>query len=55
MRHFTDGFKKKMCLLHYSKRKLVNRPQRMGHVVYVKRMYKTLDFCKLPVRKYFVL
>ena len=33
----------------------VNGPQRVVHVVYVKRMYKTLDFCKLPVRTYIVL
>ena len=54
MEHFTDGVKKKLCLLHYSKRKSVNGPQRIVHVVYVKRMYETLDFCKLPVRIYFV-
>ena len=46
---------KKLCLLHYSKTKFVNGPQRIVHVVYVKRIYKTLDFCKLPVRTYFVL
>ena len=46
---------KKLCLLHYSKRKLVNGPQRIVHVVYVKCVYKTLDFCKLTVRTYFVL
>ena len=45
----------KLCLLHYSKRKFVNGPQRIVHVVYVKRTYKTLDFCKLPVRTYFVM
>ena len=38
--------------LHYAKRKFVNVPQRNIHVVYVKRTYKTLDFCKLPVRTY---
>ena len=54
MGHFTDGVKKTLCLLHYSKRKSVNGPQRIVHVVYVKRMYETLDFCKLPVRIYFV-
>ena len=36
---------KKWCLLHYSKRKFVNRPRQIAHVVYVKRTYKTLDFC----------
>ena len=46
---------KKNCLLHYSKRKFVDGPQRIVHVVYVKRMCKTLDFCKLPVSTYFVL
>ena len=30
-------------------------PQRIVHVLYVKRMYKTLNLCKLHVRKYFVL
>ena len=34
---------KKMCLLHYPKRK------------YVERTYKTLHFCKLPVRAPFLL
>ena len=46
---------KKLCLLHYSKRKFVNGLQRIVHVVCVKCVYKTLDFCKLPVRTYFVL
>ena len=46
---------KKLCHLHYSKRKFVNDPQIIFHVVYVKCTYKTLDFCKLPVRTYFVL
>ena len=46
---------KKLYLLHYSKRKFVNGPQRIVHVVYVKCVYKTLDFCKLTVRAYFVL
>ena len=46
---------KTSCLLQYSKRKFVNGPQRIVHVVYVKLMYKTLDFCKLSVRTYFVL
>ena len=44
---------KKLCLLHYSKRKLVNGPPKIVHAVYVKRTYRTLDFCKLPVRTYF--
>ena len=44
---------KKICLLHYSKRKFVNGPQKIIHVVYVKRTYRILDFCKLPKRKYF--
>ena len=44
---------KKICLLHYSKRKFVNGPQKIIHVVYVKRTYRTLDFCKLPKRTYF--
>ena len=44
---------KKMCLLHYSKRKFVNGSQKMVHVVYVKRTHKTLDFCKLPARTLF--
>ena len=43
-----------MCLLHYSKRKFVNGPQRIVHVVYVKHTYQTLDFCMLPIRTYFV-
>ena len=46
---------KKLCLLHYSKSKFVNGSQRIVHVVYVKHMYKTLDFCKLPVCTSFVL
>ena len=46
---------KKICLPHYSKRKFVNGPQRIVHLVYVKRTYKTLDFCKSPVRTYFIL
>ena len=37
------------------KRKFVNGTQRIVHVVYIKCTYKTLDFCKLPVRTYFVL
>ena len=37
---------KKLCILHYSKRKFVNEPQRIVHAVYVKHTYKTLDFCK---------
>ena len=32
-----------------------NGPQRIAHVDYVTRMYKTLDLCKLPVRTHFVL
>ena len=48
MEHFTDGIKK-----NYSKRKFMNGPQRIVHVNYVKRTYKTLDLCKLPVRTYF--
>ena len=39
--------KKKLCLLHYSKRKFVNGSQRIVHVVYVKRTHKTLDFFKV--------
>ena len=54
MGYFTDGIKK-MCLLRYSKRKFVNGPQRIIHAIYVRRVHKTLDFCKLPVRTYFVL
>ena len=46
---------KKLCLLHYSKRKLVNGLPKIVHVVYVNCTYKTLDFCKLPVRTNFVL
>ena len=46
---------KKLCLLYYSKINFVNGPQRIVHVVYVKRMYKTLNFCQLPVRRCFVL
>ena len=46
---------KKLYLLHYSKRKFVHGTQRIVHVVYIKCTYKTLDFCKLPVRTYFVL
>ena len=47
---------KKKCVSYtIQKENLWIGPQRIGHVVYVKRMYKTLDFCKLPVRKYFVL
>ena len=38
---------KELCLLHCLKRKFVNELQRIGHDVYVKRMYKTLNFCKL--------
>ena len=37
------------------KKKFVNRLQRIVHVIYVKYMYKTLDFCKLPVRTHIVL
>ena len=36
------------------KKKFVNGPQRIVHVVYVKHTYKTLDFCKLPALTYFV-
>ena len=54
MGHFTDGVKEN-CFLHYSKRKFVNGPRRIVHVAYVKHMYKTLDFCKLPVRIYIAL
>ena len=36
------------------KKKIREWAPRIAHVVYVKRMYKTLDFCKLPV-SYFVL
>ena len=36
------------------KRKFVNGHQRIVHVVFVKHIYKTLDFCKIPVRTYFV-
>ena len=39
----------------FKKKLFVNGPQKIAHVVYVKRMYKTLDLCKLPVRTYFVL
>ena len=35
-------------------KKIVNGPQTIVHAIYVKRTYKTLDFCKLPVRTYFV-
>ena len=45
-------FKKKMCLLHYSKRNFVNWPKRIVHVIYAKRRYKTLDFCKLSISTY---
>ena len=31
-----------LCLLHYSKRKLMNGPQRIVHVIYLKRTYETL-------------
>ena len=36
-------------------KKIVNGPKRIVHVLYLKRMDKTLDFCKLPVRIYFPL
>ena len=49
MGHFTTELKIS-CLPHYSKRKFVNGCQRIVHVVYVKRAYKTLDFCNLSVR-----
>ena len=39
----------------FKKKLFVNGPQKIAHVVYVKRMYKTLYLCKLPVRTYFVL
>ena len=42
-------FKKK------KKKKFVNEPQRIFHVVYVKNMTKTLDFCKLSVSTYIAL
>ena len=35
------------------KKKFVNGPPKIVHVVYVKRTYRTLDLCKLPVRIYF--
>ena len=34
-------------------KKLVNGPPKIVHVVYVKRTYRTLDLCKLPVRTHF--
>ena len=37
------------------KKKFVNEPQRIVHVVYVKHMSKTLDFCKLSVSTYIAL
>ena len=46
---------KKLRLLNYSKRKFVSGSQKIVHVVYVKKTYRKLDFCKLPVRKYFYL
>ena len=56
MGHFTDGVIK-ICVSYTSqkKKKFVNGPQRIVHVVNVKHTYKTLDFCKLPVRTYIVL
>ena len=37
------------------KKKICEWPPKIVHVVYVKRTYKTLDFCNLPVDTYFVL
>ena len=37
------------------KKKFVNGSQRIAHVVYVNHIYKTLDFCKIPVRTYIVV
>ena len=37
------------------KKKIANGPQRIVHIVYVKHMYKILDFCKLPARTYIAL
>ena len=45
----------KLYLVWDQKRKFVTGLQRIVHVVYVKDMYKTFDFCKLPVRTYIVL
>ena len=49
---YRRNLKKKMCLLHYSKRNFVNWPKRIVHVIYAKRRYKTLDFCKLSISTY---
>ena len=60
MGHFTDGVEKN-CVSYTiqkkkkKKKKLVNEPQRIVHVVYVKHMSKTLDFCKLSVSTYIAL
>ena len=57
MGHFIDEIKKTGQCVSYiiQKEKSWIRPQRIVHVVYVKRKYKTLDFCELPVRTYFIL
>ena len=54
--HFTDGVKRIASPTLFRK-KFMNRPQRIVHVIYLRRMYKTLDlysylyvlilFCKL--------
>ena len=58
MAHFTDGVEKN-CVSYTiqkkKKKKFVNEPQRIVHVVYVKHMSKTLDFCKLSVSTYIAL
>ena len=44
---------KKIMSLTLFQKKLVNGPPKIVHVVYVRRTYRTLDLCKLPVRTYF--
>ena len=43
--HFTNRIKKILGFLHYSNQKFVNGFQNIVHFVYIKRTYKTLDFC----------
>ena len=46
---------KKIVFPTLFKKKIREWAQRIAYVVYVKRTYKTFDFCKLPVRTYFAL
>ena len=50
--HFTNEIKKIVVVYPtLFKEKYMNGSQRIVHIVYVRRTYKTLDFCKLPALK----